>query len=217
MASVVTPIFLGVVIGAISSDAVGQSASAVNSGSFVAVYVRPWLSFFPISLGLFALTLFAMLAAVYLTVAATDAALREDFRRRALIAAVSVGVAAGISLLASALSAPRIANGVMQSSWALALQICTAAVALTVIVALWRRRYRVACVAAGAQVSLILWGWVLAQFPFMIPPSLTIRQAAAPRETLELLIVGLAGGAAILIPSLRLLIKTFAPASDTAG
>jgi cytochrome d ubiquinol oxidase subunit II len=69
-------------------------------------------------------------------------------------------------------------------------------------------------VAVGAQVTLILWGWALAQYPFVIPPALTIRRSAAPDETLELLLVGLAVGALILFPSLRLLFKTFAPVRE---
>lgn len=217
IASVVTPIFLGVVIGAISSGAAGRAFTAVHSASFADVYVKPWLAAYPIALGLFALSLFAMLAAVYLAFAAKEPALREDLRRRALIAALAVGVAAGISLLASASSAPRIANRITESPWALLLHVCTGVAAVTVFGALWRRRYRVARVAAGAQVSLILWGWALAQFPLVIPPSLTIRRAAAPNATLELLIIGLAAGAAILIPSLRLLLKTFARAGEATA
>jgi cytochrome d ubiquinol oxidase subunit II len=50
----------------------------------------------------------------------------------------------------------------------------------------------------------------LAQYPFVVPPSLTIGQAAAPRITLDLLSIGLVLGAAILLPSLRYLFKTFA-------
>lgn len=216
IASVVTPIFLGVVVGAISSDAVGRASAAVGSASFADVYVRPWLSAYPLALGLFALALFAMLAAVYLTVAASGPALREDFRRRALVAAVAVGVAAAISLLASTSAAPRIASGITGSWSALLLHVCTGLSAVTVFGALWWRRYRLARFAAGAQVSFILWGWAFAQFPFVVPPSLTIRQAAAPAVTLELLIIGLIAGSAILIPSLRLLLKTFAPTVDAA-
>lgn len=68
------------------------------------------------------------------------------------------------------------------------------------------------------QVSLILWGWVLAQYPFIIPMTISIRQASAPRVTLELLLVGLGGGALVLIPSLRYLLRTFAGhASETRG
>jgi cytochrome d ubiquinol oxidase subunit II len=63
--------------------------------------------------------------------------------------------------------------------------------------------------AAGAQVSFILWGWALAQYPYLIPPTLAIRDAAAPAATLELLLWALAGGAVILIPALVYLFRTF--------
>jgi cytochrome d ubiquinol oxidase subunit II len=217
----VTPLCFGVVVGAISSGAVGQAATRAvtggGGGSFTEVYVEPWLAVYPLVVGFFALALFAMLAAVYLAHAARDDALREDFRRRALVAAVIVGVVAGVSLLVSASSAPRIARGVTASPWALFLHVDTAIAAITGIAALWWRRYRLARVAVAVQVTLILWGWALAQYPFVIPLTLTIRQSAAPDETLELLLVGLAGGALILIPSLRLLFKTFSPMREPSA
>ena len=62
--------------------------------------------------------------------------------------------------------------------------------AVAAIWALWSRRFRLARVAAAAQVSLILWGWALAQYPYLVPPDLTIRAAAAPRITLVLIALG---------------------------
>src|SRR5258705_268631 len=73
----------------------------------------------------------------------------------------------------------------------------------------WRRRFHVARIAAAAQVSLILWGWLFAQYPYIVPPALSIRGAAAPAVTLRLLAIGLAAGAAVLLPSLRYLLRTF--------
>jgi len=67
----------------------------------------------------------------------------------------------------------------------------------------------VARIAAAAQVSLILWGWLLAQYPYIVPPALSIRNAAAPAVTLRLLAIGLAAGAAVLLPSLRYMLRTF--------
>ena len=57
--------------------------------------------------------------------------------------------------------------------------------AIVAIVALWRRRYPLARVAAARQVSFILWGWALSQYPYILPTTLTIREAAAPRITLR--------------------------------
>lgn len=209
-ASIATPILLGTVIGAVASGSVAAAAGRVNSASFADVYVSPWLAPFPLAVGGFALSLFAFLAAVYLTIEARDDGLRDDFRARALVAALTVGVFATLALLLARSWAPRVAVGVMESPWSIALQLCTGAAAITAIVALWRRRYPLARVAAAAQVSLILWGWALSQYPYILPTTLTIRQAAAPAITLRLLLIGLAAGALILIPSLRYLFRTFA-------
>lgn len=209
IASVVTPVLLGTVIGAVASGAVGRASEGIGRASFLRVFVWPWLAPFPITVGLFALALFAFLAAVYLTVEARDPMLRADFRRRALGAAAAVFILAGIALALSARAAPRVAAGIVTAPWSLLLHLCTGAAAVAAILCLWLEAFRAARIAAAAQVSFILWGWALAQFPFIIPMTLPIRRAAAPRITLELLVIGLAAGAIILLPSLRYLFRTF--------
>lgn len=67
--------------------------------------------------------------------------------------------------------------------------------------------YRLARVAAAGQVSLILWGW--AQYPYLIPPDLTIRAAAAPRIGLVLVLWALLVGGLVLFPSLVYLLRVF--------
>jgi cytochrome d ubiquinol oxidase subunit II len=210
-ASAVTPVVLGMIIGSIATGDVATASGRVGAASFAEVFIAPWLAPFPIVIGLFALALFALLAAVYLTLEAKeDSALRDDFRARALIAAIVVAVLAAIALLLSPREAPRVMAGVVGGSWSWLLHLCTATAAVTAIVALWRRNFPLARVAAAAQVSLILWGWILAQYPFIIPTTLSIRQASAPEVTLRLLLIGLGGGAIVLIPSLRYLLRTFA-------
>jgi cytochrome d ubiquinol oxidase subunit II len=218
IASTMTPVLLGIVVGAVASGDVAAAAGMVGSVAtpFGHTFVDPWFSPFPVAVGCFALALFAFLAAVYLALAAQDPEVQNDFRRRALAMAVGVFVCAFVALLLARSAAPRVASGVIGSTWAIALHLCTAAAALTAIGALWRHAFRVARIAAVAQVSLILWGWVVAQYPFLIPPTLTIREAAAPAVTLKLLLVGLVVGAAILVPSLRYLFKTFSSPDGTA-
>ena len=80
---------------------------------------------------------------------------------------------------------------------------------MTAIWALVVRRYRLARVAAAAQVTFILWGWAVAQYPYVLPPSLTIEATAAPQRTLTLTLWGLAGGACVLLPSLYYLFRIF--------
>ncbi len=217
VASTITPVLLGVCIGAVTSGAVGRAAVEPGA-SFADVYVRPWLAPFPLGVGVLALALFAFLAAVYLTVEARDPPLREDFRRRALGAAVAVFVVAfGVLALAHA-EAPAMATALTGAPWALAFHLTTGAAALAAIAALWRRAWRVARAASAVQVSCILWGWLAGQFPYLVPPSLTIDAAAAPGRTLRLVLWGLAAGAVVLFPSLYYLMRVFkgTPAGPTA-
>ena len=227
IASMVAPLLLGAVIGAIADGAVADAAARVGRASFATVFIAPWTSPFAIAVGAFALALFAFLAAVYSTVAAHSEELREDFRKRALVTAGIVFAVAVMTLVTSYASGGA-ATGVLASVWSPALHIVTGVAATTAILALWTRRYRLARVAAALQVSCIIWGWALAQFPYIVPPShpisrggsdrlaiaLSIRDAAAPRVTLDLLLIGLIIGSIVLIPSLAYLYRTFTGASS---
>jgi cytochrome d ubiquinol oxidase subunit II len=205
MASVITPVLLGISIGAVASGRVGREMT----GGFVQQFVQPWLTLFGLSVGLLTLTLFAFLAAVFLTLESSDRQLGEDFRRRALVTGVALFFVSGLVLLLSPESAPLVRGGLMDSPWALPLHLLTAAAAITVLAALWFRRYRLARVAAGLQVSLIFWGWAMAQYPFLLPPTLTIRNTAASASTLRLTLIVLAAGGLILLPSLWYLFQVF--------
>jgi cytochrome d ubiquinol oxidase subunit II len=209
VASLATPILLGVSLGAIAAGRVGEGGGGGPGNGFYAGYVAPWLTPFGFGVGVFALACFAFLAAVYLTLEAADEALREDFRRRAIAAGLVVFIAAGFVLLLSHGTAPRVRAGLVTVPWAPALHVATAVAAVTAFAALFTRRYRVARVAAALQVSLILWGWAFGQYPYLIPPEMTIHTAAAPDVTLRLIVGALAVGAVFLFPSLYYLFKVF--------
>jgi cytochrome d ubiquinol oxidase subunit II len=206
IASVVTPLLLGIAVGAIAAGRVVPPRGA----GFVADYVAPWLSPFTVSVGVFTLVLFAFLAAVYLTLeAAPDPDLQEDFRLRALGAGVLAFGAALLTLVLARREAPLVWDGLVESRLALGVHGLTAVSALMALRALWLRHFRQARIAAAAQVSFILWGWGLAQYPWMLPPGLSIADAAAPAITLRLTLYALLLGAVVLIPSLRYLFRVF--------
>ncbi|HEV2180054.1 MAG TPA: cytochrome d ubiquinol oxidase subunit II [Gemmatimonadaceae bacterium] len=213
IASLLTPVLLGVCIGAIASGRVGEVLEQLNGGGarepFVSMYVSPWLSPFTIAVGALALCVFAFLAATYLTVEAQEAELREDFRRRALAAAIAVFVTALLALVLARWHAPRMSAGLIASSWAPALHVLTGVAAILAIAALWIRKWRVARVAVAAQVTFIVWGWAAAQAPYLVPPTLSISNAAAPSRTLVLFLIALALGAIVLLPSITYLFRLF--------
>ncbi len=208
IASIVTPVLLGMCVGAVATGAIGANAQN-TSASFVDLYLRPWLTLFGFGVGLLALSLFSFLAAVYLTVEAEGTELQEDFRTRALGAAGAVFVIAFGVLALSWKEAPMVRQMLMAGPWALPLHVVTGIAAFAAIFALWTRRYHLARIAAAAQVTFILWGWAAAQYPYLLPPTLTIEQAAAPNRTLVLVLWALAIGACVLFPSLYYLFRVF--------
>lgn len=55
----------------------------------------------------------------------------------------------------------------------------------------------------------MLWAWAAGQWPYLVPPDLTISGTAAPDSTLSAMFVVISIGGLILIPSLWLLFRVF--------
>ena len=217
VASLVTPVILGVCVGAIAAGGVqGERAAGFASATFHASYVAPWLTGFAFAIGVTTLALFAQLAAVYLTVEARDPELQDDFRRRALVAQAVTLTAALAALLLARRDAPNLSEGLLEGWHAIPLLLAVAGAATWTAWSLRRRRFRSARLGAAAQASLILWGWPLAQYPYLLPPDLTIAQAAAPSTTLRLVLIALGLGALVLFPSLAYLFRVFKSTEGTA-
>ena len=204
VASIITPVLLGIILGAIASGTIRVENGLVTTGFF-----KSWLAPFPFAVGFFALALFAFLAAVYLTLETRSRAWQEDFRLRAIIAGVVVGLLALIVFILAGKGAPTVRAGISRTWWALGLHILTAVFAIGAFYTLWTRRYRLARICAAAQVTLILLGWAFAQFPDLVEPDITIASAAAPRATLQLLLIALVLGALLLFPSYYYLFRIF--------
>jgi cytochrome bd ubiquinol oxidase subunit II len=96
-----------------------------------------------------------------------------------------------------------------RSWWTWPLQLATGAAALGALAAIVTRRYRVARVLAAGQATLILAGWALAQRPYLIAPDVTIHGAASPPQTLSVMLIIVALGGLLLIPSLYVMFRVF--------
>jgi cytochrome d ubiquinol oxidase subunit II len=205
VASLVTPFIQGVCLGALASGAIRVQAGQVTTGFFAG-----WTGLFATTCGLFALGLFSFLAAVYLCVdASNDVEVQEDFRKRAIASGLALApLAAAVFFAARAGGAPQMYEE-LTLWWAPVLLLWTSACAVLAITALWTRRYALARIAAIGQVTLILVGWSVAQFPKLIIPDLDIHETAAPEITLRLLVIALGVGALVLLPSLAYLFRVF--------
>jgi cytochrome d ubiquinol oxidase subunit II len=78
--------------------------------------------------------------------------------------------------------------------------------ALSIVLLLGRRHVAVR-ISAALAVVFVLWAWGAAQYPDILSGTVTVNAAAAPQATLVVLVVTLAIGTALLIPSLLLLYR----------
>jgi len=158
--------------------------------------------------GLLALVLFAFLAAVYLMLEAQDNALREDFRQRALWAGGVAVLLAGTVFLLSNSAAPHVRDHLSHTPWGTMTMGLAGLSALGAFMSLWQRLYRIAFVCAVNEVIFIVWGWGVAQYPYLVIPDVTISDSA-PLPTLQLVLATLLIGALLLFPSLYYLYRIF--------
>ncbi|MCL5966587.1 MAG: cytochrome d ubiquinol oxidase subunit II [Deltaproteobacteria bacterium] len=201
--SLATPLFLGIAAGAAVS---GSVPALTDRGP---APIEAWLAPFPLAVGLFALSLFCYLAAVYLVLETTDPGLRSDFRIRAVWSARVVALLAVTVALLAGRGAPAFREALLESPWSTPVMICAAAMAIGAYTALHLHVDPLARSCAAAQVAFIVLGWGLAQNPFLVRPDLTIAAAAAPPATLRPLLAALLAGAVVLFPAIFVLLRTF--------
>jgi cytochrome d ubiquinol oxidase subunit II len=199
ISSLLTPFFMGTVVGAIAA---GNVPAAGNGDAF-----SSWLQPLPLLTGAIFVVSGAYLAAVFLVGDARragDAEMERYFARRALAAAVVAGALALAGLFALDSEAGYVHDRLLSEGLPLvALSLLCGAAALAVLVRGGRQPLRP--LAAGAFVAMI-WGWGVAQFPYLLPTSLRIDQAAAPDPTLTIVLIVFGVAAALVLPSLFLLL-----------
>jgi cytochrome d ubiquinol oxidase subunit II len=201
--SVLVPFFLGAVAGGIASGRVpagGRAGDPVDS----------WLNPTSVVTGLLAVVAVAYLAAVYLVWEARragnterDTELAEYFRRRAVASAVAVAVVAAVGMVVLHSDAPYVFDGM--TGRALPVVVIGVGCGLGALVLLARDASRGARALAVLAVAGIVVAWGVAQWPYLLPESLTVSDAAAPTGTLQALVVIVALAAAVVGPAFVLL------------
>ncbi len=200
VSSVLTPFFLGTVVGAVVTGRVrGSSGDPVGS----------WANLTSLLTGALFVVAGAYLAAVYLAVDSErdgDVTMRTYFVRRAVIAGVAAGVLAGITMAALHTTAKPLFSELVAGR-GLPLVVISVVAGAAVLTALLLDVTRLVRPLAALAVAAVIWGWAICQYPYLLPPRLTIAQAAAPRATLvtELVVVGII--VVLVAPSFALLFR----------
>jgi len=216
LSSILTPFALGTVAGAIA-------AGRVPVGNAQGNLVTSWLNPTSVIIGVLAVATGGYLAAVYLAADARrmgSEAFERAFRARALASGLVAGALAIVGLFVVRSDAPALFEG-LTSGGGLVMVVVSAAAGLATLLLVWRDHLGAARVSAAVAVAAIVAGWAFAQAPQFLP-GLTVRQAAAGRSTLLAVIIAVAAGAIVLVPSLILLFRLFLrgrfdPAAETDG
>jgi cytochrome bd ubiquinol oxidase subunit II len=213
--SVLTPFFMGAVIGAIAAGQIPANASHAR--------LSAWTGAMSLLTGFLFVTACGYLAAVYLVGEAArrgDRKLERYFTRRAQAAGIVIGA---LSLAALAeLDSADAAIFDRLTGRALALVIIAGLAGLAVLALLTASRLRGVRVLAALSVAAVIWGWGVAQYPALLPGTpVTLTNAGAPHATL--VAVGWLFVAAVVLvgPSFALLFtlhgRQILGAGDTAA
>jgi cytochrome bd ubiquinol oxidase subunit II len=202
--SLMTPFFMGTVIGAIATGAVPTVASHAS--------LAAWTSPTALLAGFLFVSACGYLAAVYLVGEAVrrgDRRLQAYFTYRAQAAAIVAG-ALSLATLAELHSAnPALYARLTGRALPLVITAGVCGLAVVALLAAGRRGSgwpSLTRVIAALGVAAVVWGWGVAQYPVLLPDTpVTLANAGAPHATLVALIAVFIAAVLLVGPSFALL------------
>jgi cytochrome d ubiquinol oxidase subunit II len=203
VSSLITPFFLGAVVGGVAS---GRVPPGIAAGDVLTSWVNPTSTLG----GILAVLVCAYLAAVFLCGDAERGGVDDlagEFRLRALATAVLTGAVGLAGFFVLQTDAPLLFDGLTGRALPIVIGSVLAGVAAIALLAM--RRYAASRIVSALAVTAILVGWAVAQYPYVLPPTLTIDAAATGRATMVATLVVLIVGTLILLPALIYLYALF--------
>lgn len=198
LSSVITPFFMGTVVGAVAS---GEVVVGRETDPFEA-----WLQPLPLTIGFLFVVFGAYIASVFLLDDCRRAGeddLAEYFRVRAIATALFAGAFAATGLAALRGEARFVFDGLFSEGLPFLLaSTLLGALTLAGLIRGWRRALRPLAIGA---VAAVIAGWAVAQYPYLLPETLKVQQAAGADETLLAVILVFVAALIIVVPALALL------------
>ena len=197
--SLLTPFFMGTVVGAVATGAVPANASHAS--------LAAWTSPTAVATGFLFVAACGYLAAVYLVVEAGrrgDRRMRAYFTRRGQGAAAVAGVLSLAALAALHGSNPALFDRL--TGRALPLVVLAGVCGLAVFALLTARQTKGIRAIAALGVAAVIWGWGVAQYPVLLPGTdVTLTNAGATQATYVALVVVSIAAVILVVPSFALL------------
>jgi len=207
--SLVTPIAFGMALAGTASSRIRVVGDRVIDAPPLAT----WLSPFGLATGLFALALFALVAAAHLAADAGDDDVRRRFARRAIVSEAIAFVCAACVLALSASAAPDLFAALSRAPFAIPLHVATAASALSATGAFLVGRASLGRALVVLQVSCVVVGYGASMNGALVLRDVTLANSAAPDRALAPMLVVIVVGTLLLVPSLAWLYRIARPAS----
>jgi cytochrome bd ubiquinol oxidase subunit II len=202
--SLMTPFFMGTVIGAIATGAVPANASHAS--------LTAWTSPTALLAGFLFVAACGYLAAVYLVGEAArrgDRRLQAYFTYRAQAAAIVAGALSLATLAELNTSSPALYARLTGRALPLVITAGVCGLAVVALLAAGRRGpgwHNLTRVIAALGVAAVVWGWGVAQYPVLLPGTpVTLANAGAPHATLVALIAVFTAAVLLVGPSFALL------------
>ena len=219
ISSFITPIFLGIVLGAMILGRITFDTSQ----SFYTVFMAPWLNIFCISMGIFSASLFAYISAVFLvgeTKIERERKMYVLFSKRFMLLTMVTGF---MVFVTAEIEGHNLLREFFHSTPSIIMVVLASVLCPIIWYFLKRDKNKTVYlrIGMGVQVTLILAGWFFIQFPVLIKlqngTQLTFFNTQAPEATLQQLVIALLVGLVLVIPGFVYLFKVFKVNANTSA
>ncbi|GAB3173778.1 cytochrome d ubiquinol oxidase subunit II [Telluribacter humicola] len=215
VSSFITPVFLGVTLGAMI---LGRVDLSDTSESFYEQFVAPWFNWFCFAMGLFSALLFGYIASIFLIGETLTPIERFRYVRLSRVFMLLTFVASALVFVAAEWDGLHLFNDFFNST----ASIVAFAIVLLLVPAIFylfnHPNILFLRLAIGLQVAMVIVGWFAIQYPVLVVEKsgehLTFYNTQAPPATQYQLLIALFVGLLFVIPAFFFLFRVFKPGDD---
>lgn len=206
--SLVTPLFLGIIAGSAVSGKIDLKAN-----NFPDAYIFSWLGLFPVSVGIFTVTICGFLAAIFIIGETKSETERLRFIKKAKHMSIAALCAAALVMIAAMADNVPVATWLFGNPVSLTCVILAGVSLIWMWVSLFRRSTKWLRIIAGAQITLLLVAVTYEHYPVIIDlknsPGLSLLVHKGSDKTIESLAIALLLGSIFILPALFYLLYSF--------
>ncbi len=208
LSSIWTTLWLGILAGSITMGNIPR-----HGNHFVEVYIDPWFNPFSFLIGIFLCSLLAYISATYLVAEATTSEGKELFKKRAVIANI-VSILLGILVFVYGyFSDIQLIREFLLHPYSMLAFAFSSSLLIFQWYAIKKKQYQYLKYLGGGQITLILLGWLIVQYPYVFRwkggGGLMLLDTIAPEAVQLQLTIALVVGLIVILPPYLYLMHIF--------